>query len=67
MATYERLFGSKPRQVFSPLNKGDHPEIDTSKLLDVEETQIYQSLIGSLQWAIQIGRFDVSIAVMSMS
>ena len=64
---YERLFGSKPRQVYSPLNKGDHPEMDTSELLDVEETQIYQSLIGSLQWTIQIGRFDVATAVMSMS
>ena len=41
--------------------------MDTSELLDVEETQIYQSLIGSLQWTIQIGRFDVATAVMSMS
>ena len=29
--------------------------------------QIYQSLIGSLQWTIQIGRFDVSTAVMTLS
>ena len=67
LSNYERLFGNKPRQVTSPLNKGDHPEIDTSELLEAEETQVYQSLIGSLQWAIQIGRFDVSTAVMTMS
>jgi hypothetical protein len=30
---YEKLFGRKPSQnVSSPLDKGDHPELDTSKL-----------------------------------
>jgi hypothetical protein len=64
---YERIFGEKPRQVFSPLAKGDHPELDTSELLDDDKTKIYQSLIGALQWVIQIGRFDVSTAVMTLS
>ena len=30
-------------------------------------TQVYQSLIGALQWVIQIGRFDVGTAVMTLS
>ena len=64
---YRRIFGSYPKQAQYPLVKGDHPEIDSSELLNIEQTQIYQSLIGSLQWAIQIGRFDVSTAVMSLS
>ena len=51
----------------SPLVKGDHPELDKSDLLDLEQTQIYQSLIGSLQWTTQIGRFDVCTAVMTLS
>ena len=61
---YKRLFGTGPKMASSPLPQGDHPELDTSELLDLEKTQIYQSLIGSLQWTIQLGRFDVSTAVM---
>ena len=65
--TYERLFKKKPKEYKSPLDKGDHPELDDSELLDFEGVKLYQSLIGSLQWAIQIGRFDLSVAVMTMS
>ena len=51
----------------SPLHKGDHPEMDGSTILDHEKTSIYQGLIGSLQWIITIGRFNVFTAVVSMS
>jgi hypothetical protein len=64
---YEREFGEKPRSYSSPLEKGDHPELDTSELLDLRGIKQYQSLIGSLQWVIQLGRFDITTAVMSMS
>ena len=47
--------------------KGDHPELDTSDLLDFEDTKIYQSLIGGLQWVIQIGRFDITTHVATLS
>jgi hypothetical protein len=65
---YERLFGMKPKtNVTSPLEKGDHPELDDTPLLDEEGIQQYQSLIGSLQWAISIGRIDITTSVMTMS
>lgn len=65
---YEALFQSKPSQkVTSPLEKNDHPELDTSPLLDDEGIRKYQSLIGTLQWTITLGRFDVGTAVMTMS
>jgi len=67
IGTYERLYGTKPRKFHSPLIKGDHPELDTSDTLDDEGTKIYQSLVGALQWVIQIGRFDVMTAVMTLS
>jgi hypothetical protein len=32
---YELMFGEKPNtKVHSPLDQGDHPELDTSELLD---------------------------------
>ena len=65
--TYFRHFGDKPKPATSPLEKGDHPELDTSEELDLENIKIYQSLIGAMQWAIQIGRMDITTAVMTMS
>ena len=68
MKNYERMFGEPPKQnVTSPLEKGDHPEIDTSELLDAKGIQMYQSMIGALQWMVTIGRFDIITAVMTMS
>ena len=67
MDNYKRLFGGLPKKSKTPLEPGDHPELDTSPLLDEEKTRLYQSLIGALQWVIQIGRWDVSTAVMTLS
>ena len=64
---YTHIFGHKPKQYWSPLEQGDHPETDTSEELDENGTKQYQSMIGSLQWAISLGRFDISTAVMSLS
>jgi hypothetical protein len=56
---YERMFGQKPKEYTSPLEKDDHPEIDTFEALEQAGIKVYQSMIGSLQWAISIGRFDI--------
>jgi len=65
---YEKLFGESPKQsVTSPLEKGDHPELDESDELDAKGIQLYQSLIGALQWIVTIGRFDIATAVMTLS
>jgi len=50
----------------SLLEKGDHPEINDSEFLDEDGTQMYQSLVGVLQWSISIGRFNIAMAVMMM-
>jgi hypothetical protein len=64
----KKLFGMKPSQnVKSPLDKGDHPELDTPELCSKEQISQYQSMIGSLQWIVAIGRFDIHTAVMTMS
>ena len=65
---YVRMFGKKPSTaVTSPLEKRDHPEIDTTELLEPEGITRYQSLVGQLQWAVTLGRLDVATAVMTMS
>ena len=59
---YKQMFGETPKQpVQSPLDKGE------LECLDEKDTHIYQSMIGSLQWAITIGRLEITTAVMSLS
>jgi hypothetical protein len=53
---YEKLFGMKPStSVTSPLEKGDHPELDTSELCTTEQITQYQSMIGALNGLLQLG------------
>jgi hypothetical protein len=41
----------KPSQnITAPIDKGNHPELDTSELCTEEQISRYQSMIGSLQW-----------------
>jgi len=55
VSNHQRFFGFKPKLKFhSPLEKGDHPELYTSGLLDPNGVQQYQSIIGSLQWAVSL-------------
>ena len=50
---YTNIFNKKPSSKYkSPLEKGDHSELDTTELLDEDGIHIYQSLIGSLQWVV---------------
>jgi Reverse transcriptase (RNA-dependent DNA polymerase) len=65
--TFKRPFGKQPKQYVAPLEGGDHPELDDSELLEIEDIKVYQSLIGALQWVIQIGRFDITTHMMTLS
>ena len=39
-ASYEKMFGEKPSaKMFSPLERGDHPELDDTELLDANGIQ----------------------------
>jgi hypothetical protein len=68
VSTYERHFGQKPKRTYSsPLDKGDHPELDMSPFLDGTGIQLYQSLIGAMQWAVSLARIDITTAVMTLS
>ena len=65
--SYKQHFRVKPDMKHrSPLQEGDHPELDTAPFLYEDGKEIYQSLIGSGQWNMSIGRFDTHSAFMSM-
>jgi hypothetical protein len=66
--SYKQMLNEYPlSKANSPLDSNDHPEVNTSKFLDEDGIQQYQSLIGSMQWDISIGHFDIADHVMSMS
>jgi hypothetical protein len=44
------------------MQPGSHPELDMSKFLDDDNTQLYQSYIGVLRWAVELGRIDLAHA-----
>src|SRR5699024_9671156 len=67
MTSYNKLFSSMPKEYKSPLESGDHPELDDSPELDELGIKQYQSMIGALQWTVSLGRFDILAAVMSLS
>jgi len=64
---FQQIFGAWPEPATSTLVNGDHPELDTSELLNEDHQKTHQSLIGAPQWVIQIGRFDIQTAVISLS
>ena len=53
--------------VKSPLEKNDNPELDNTEKCDEEQITKYMGMIGQLQWAITLGRYDILAHVMSMS
>eukprot|EP00957_Ditylum_brightwellii_P177618 13529128-Ditylum_brightwellii.AAC.1 len=69
LASYEQLFGEpKPkREVHAPLEPGDHPDIDDSPLLDMEDIKKYWQMIGEMQWAVTLGQIDIIAATKTMT
>jgi hypothetical protein len=67
MEQFENKFGCKPKEYTSPLEKGDQPEIDDTEELDEDGIKKYQTMIGCLQWALSLGRFNIITVTMTMT
>ena len=63
---FKEIFGELPTPRMSPLDEHDHPELDDTEELDENGVKIYQSIVGALQWAVSLCRFDIHCAVMTM-
>ena len=50
-----------------PLYKNDHPELDTSEILEGDMAAKYLTMVGQLQWLVTLGRFDLHAHVATMS
>ena len=68
LEAYKKMF---PKENFlnikAALEKNDHPELDNTELSNKEPITKYICMIGQLQWAVTLSRFDLLAHVMSMS
>ena len=46
-------------QVKSPLDKNDHPELDSSEIANEGLITKFMCMIGQLQWAVTLGRYEL--------
>ena len=65
--TCKRLFNEDPPKGHkTPLDNNDHPELDTSEILEGDMAAKYPTTVGQLQWLVTFGRFDLHAQVATM-
>jgi hypothetical protein len=64
---FETVFGTELRMHKTPMSDQYHPETDDTPLIDDRGASIYRGLIGSANWAVTLGRFDIQYATQMMS
>ena len=48
-----------PARATTPMSSGYYPEEDSSPELDEDGITLFQELVGTLRWAVEIGRVDI--------
>jgi hypothetical protein len=64
---YENLTGLDLRKYNAPMDKEYHPEADETDFLGEKDASLYRGLIGSANWMITLGRFDIAYATNAMA
>ena len=64
---FEKLIGKEFKNVKTPMAENCHPELDDSPLLSSNDSALYRSITGSLNWIVTLGRFDVQYATSVLS
>ena len=68
LSTYEHTFpGETVKKQSSPILKEHHPELDDSEFILEENKVKYMSMIGTAQWLVTLGRFDITITLSTLS
>ena len=68
LESYQFMFKQDPpKNMRTPLEKNDNPELDDTEFLNEKSIQHYLTMIGRLQWLVTLGRFDIHAQVTTMS
>ena len=64
----DKSCGLQELQKFNtPFEPNYHPESDESELLPEDQISVYKSLLGSANWTITSGQFDIAYATNTLS
>ena len=63
----ERMCDTTFKHVSVPFNPNYHAETDTSDFCSSSDMSRYRSLLGSANWVITLGRFDIQYAVSTLA
>jgi hypothetical protein len=58
---------NKFKKESTPHAKDYHPELDSTELVGPTQITLFKSMIGTLNWIITLGRFDIAYATMALS
>jgi len=54
-------------KVNTPMHSDYRPELDVTPLLNAQQANYYQELIGILRWAVELGRIDIHTQITMLS
>jgi len=63
----ERMCDTNFKKVSVPHDPNYHPELDNTELISAKDQSKYRSLLGSANWMVTLGRFDIHYAVNTMA
>jgi hypothetical protein len=64
---YEQKFGCPITPYHSPMEHSYHSEEDNTNLLNPKQASLFRGLIGSANWVVTLGRFDIAYAVNNLA
>jgi hypothetical protein len=63
----ERICDTTFQKVGLPHDPNYHPELDNTELISAKDQSKYRSLVGSVNWMVTLGRFDIHYAVNTLA
>ena len=66
-AKMEQMFGYEMRTYKTPMSEVYHPELDDSPFCGPRDASKYRGMVGSCNWLITLGRFDINFATQALS
>ncbi len=64
---HEQKFGCPITPYHSPMEHSYHSEEDNTNLLNPKQASLFRGLIGSANWVVTLGRFDIAYAVNNLA
>jgi hypothetical protein len=64
---YQHKYKEKPKKCRTLIDPNDHPELDTSKEVELDQIKEVQLMAGQFQWLVSLGHFDIFSAVTTLS